>query len=182
MEPEWRTYPLVVWFVNGLVEAGMVEDPMYPVNGIIGKEKEAARRISKRITRRVTHDPQWHREDQVRPSVFVDAVIESRVAHDFGLEPRQGEERHDWERPETRVDLELDLVFEEAGMPHHVVVEYEPVGETGEDKIEQVDSYEGDDAEREELPGNVVSWPGGESRPCRVENELVGQVEYEVHG
>lgn len=123
-------YPLVVWFMQCFVETRMVENPVHPVDGIIGKEEE-----------------EWYREDQVRPSVLVDAVIQSRIAHDFGLEPGQREERHERERLQTRFNLKLDLVFEEPGMSHHVVVEYELVGETGKDEIQQMDSYERDDAQ-----------------------------------
>lgn len=33
-------------------------------------------------------------------------------------------------------------------MSHHVVVEYELVGETGEDEVQQMNSYERDDTQR----------------------------------
>lgn len=125
----------------------MVENPVHPVDGIIGKEEEAASESANHFRTTRTHDPQWYREDQVRPSVLVDAVIQSRIAHDFSLEPGQREERHEWERLQTRFNLKLDLVFEEPGMSHHVVVEYELVGETGKDEIQQMDSYERDDTQ-----------------------------------
>lgn len=46
-------------------------------------------------------------------------------------------------------------------MPHHVVVEDEVEGEGGEDEVEADDAEEGEDAQREHLPRDVVAWPCG---------------------
>ena len=62
------------------------------------------------------------------------------VADDLRLEPQEHQQGHRGKHPQTAHDLEPDLVRQEAGVAHHVVVEYEGVGEVGEDEVEEVDA------------------------------------------
>lgn len=82
------------------------------------------------------------------------------MSPDLGQEARNRQGGHSWEGPQTRLNLELNLVFEEARMLHHLMVENKLVGEAGTDEIEEVNADEGHDGEREELPWQIVA------RPC----------------
>jgi hypothetical protein len=67
------------------------------------------------------------------------------------------------------LNFELDLIFEEPRVVHHVVVEDVVVGESSEDDVEGKDAYQGYDGKGEELAGNVVA------RPCRDGGEIIGR-------
>ena len=53
-------------------------------------------------------------------------------------------------------------------MSHHVVVEYEFEGKSGENEVEEVYANQGDHNQRQQLSGNVVS------RPCGLRLERYG--------
>jgi hypothetical protein len=74
-------------------------------------------------------------------------------------EPGEGEEGHEGEGTEAALYLELDLILEEARVAHHVVVEYEGVGEGSEQEVEDVYADESDDGERYDLARQMVPWP-----------------------
>lgn len=61
------------------------------------------------------------------------------------MEPGEGQEGHSRKRLQTALNLEFNLVVGETWMSHHVMVEYELVRETCEDKIEEVYANQGDD-------------------------------------
>lgn len=54
-----------------------------------------------------------------------------------------------------------DLVLQEPGMTHHVMVEDEIIGKRGEEEVKDVDPKEGDDGDGDDLSGEVVSGPCG---------------------
>lgn len=71
---EWCWYyPLMMWFMECLVNAGVMQNTMYPVDGIVCEEKK-----------------ERYRQDEIGPAVLVDVIVESRVAHDLRLKPRKG--------------------------------------------------------------------------------------------
>ena len=78
------------------------------------------------------------------------------------MEPGESEQSHAWESAQTGLDLEFDLVLEEAGMLHHLVIEDEGVGEGCDEEVEAEYSDEGDHGEGEELAGDVVARPRAE--------------------
>lgn len=111
MRCEWcRYYPLVMWLMECLVNAGVMQETMYPVDGIVCEEKI-----------------KWYGQDEIGPSVLVDVVIKSGVAHDLCLKPGEGKEGHHGECIQACPYLEHDLVWQEPWMSHHVVVEYKLV-------------------------------------------------------
>ena len=87
----------------------------------------------------------------------------------LGQEPRQGKSDHARKRPETALDLELNLVFEEAGVFHHLMIKNKLVGEAGEDEVEEVDPDQRKNGKGDDLAWEVVAGP------CRRENGLVDE-------
>lgn len=68
-----------------------------------------------------------------------------RVAHDLQLEPGQRQEQHTRKSAHTRLDFLPDLILEEPGVFHHFMVEDEIIGQSGEEKIEDVDADSGNE-------------------------------------
>jgi len=101
------------------------------------------------------------REDSVGDSPFLDPIVIGSVLPHLRDEPRDGHQSDPGERDARRLDLHRDLSLEESRVVHHLVVEDEVVGQSGDGKVHEDDSDEGDDVEGGELTRNVVS------RPCR---------------
>lgn len=139
-----RTDPLVVRLVQPLITYRMMFPAVYPIDTVIREHQEAAimhaGQLRNRRNRCTRMHLQEYREDEVRPPVGLDIIIQPGIAHDFALEPGQGQEGHPGKTAQALLNLELDLVFEEARVFHHVVVKYELIREVGEDKIEEVDA------------------------------------------
>lgn len=127
-----RHNPLVVWLVDVLVDAGVVQTTVDPVDGRVGEEEE-------------------ERELQVvvpESRALVYGIVQLRVSADLEQEPGYGEDGHDGEGDVGLFHLLLDLVFEVSwvvegglvkdevvrGACENVVDEYakEPTGLLGE--------------------------------------------------
>lgn len=93
-------HPLMMCFVQSLVDQRMVEAPVNPVDQEIGKSYE-------------------ERElDVIIPSTrsFARAIVHPGEAAQFGHKARNGQEGHARKAPETGTDLLSDLPFQELGM------------------------------------------------------------------
>jgi len=130
---KWGRYdPFVVRLMEGFVKHGVMQRAVDPIYEIVSKDQK-----------------EGNREDEVKPSILGHIVIQFGVPHDLGLEPWERQQRHPRKRLQTGQNLGSDLVFEEAWMSHHVMVEYEPEGKTGEDEVKEVDANQGDHNQRE---------------------------------
>ncbi|KAI3485847.1 hypothetical protein L1887_50645 [Cichorium endivia] len=89
--------PLVVRLVHVLVQPRVVLDPVHPVDQEVGEHKE-----------------ERHRKHRVRPAVVRNAVIQLAVPSHLEDEPGDGQKVERQKRAHRRLDLELDLVLEEA--------------------------------------------------------------------
>lgn len=123
-----RDEPLVVWLVDVLVESGVVLESVNPVNEEIGEHQE--KRNGKHC---------------VAPAVVRNIVVELAVSSNFQHKPWDGQEVKWQESAHGRLDLETDLVLEEAWVLLHLLVEDVFVGETGKGEVENEDTDVGKD-------------------------------------
>lgn len=98
--------PLVVRLMQPLVADGVMLPAVNPVDAIVceGEEEEYC-------------------ENEVSPAILVDVLVKFRVTSRFSKEPRKSHKGHSRERFQTGNDLLLDLVLEEPGMLHHIMIE-----------------------------------------------------------
>lgn len=101
--------PLVVGFVEGFVEAGMVEATVYPVDTQVGKADEEGKL-----------EVVVEREGCVRG-----CIVKFSVATDFKEKERSGTDGHDRHGDHSLSDLEGHLVLQVFGVCHGGVVEDE---------------------------------------------------------
>jgi len=104
------------------------------------------------------------REEEPRPAVFVYVLIQFGVTQNLRLEPGKRQEHHHGKTLQAHHNLLSYLVLQEPRMLHHVVVKHEIIRKRRKQEVQQMHSDERRDDERYALPGNVVSWPGGNWR------------------
>ena len=112
--------PFVVGFVEGFVEAGVVEAAVDPVDQKVGEADEDGEL-----------EVVVEREGCVRR-----CVVEFSVAADFKEEEGSGEDGHDGHGDHGLSDFEGDLVLEVFGVGDGGVIEDEEVGEGGAYEVE----------------------------------------------
>lgn len=113
--------PLVVRLVQVLVDGRVVQGTVDPVDSAIGEHQE-------------------YRElrDDVPHAVFLGVHVQLRVALDFGVEERGGEDGHHGHRHHRLHDFLAHLVLEEFGVLEGVLVENEDVGERREREVDDI--------------------------------------------
>lgn len=114
-----RHDPLVVRLVQTLVDHGVVQPAMDPVDHKVGKHDE---------------------EEGLHPLVPAPLgngrrVIELGEAADLEQEGRRGGDGHERHGDDGLLDFEPDLVVQELGVVEGLLVEDEDVGERGEDEV-----------------------------------------------
>ena len=67
------------------------------------------------------------REEEPRPPVFVNVVIQLGITQDLSLEPRKRQEHHHGKTPQTHRDLLPYLILQEPRVFHHGVVKDEVI-------------------------------------------------------
>ena len=138
-----RHDPLVVRLVQALVEFGVVQPAMDPVDEEVGEG-----------------DEKGELEEVVKgKGGVVGAIVEEGVAADFGNEEGSGEDGHDGEGGVGLFDFERDLVFEVFGVREGGVVEDEEVGEAGAEVVD--DEAEEPGEGRESQSASVKGGEGG---------------------
>lgn len=129
------TEPLVVRLVDVLVDARVVLESVYPVDASVGKDEE-----------------EGDRKEHVCDSVIGYVLVELAVSANLCDEPWQGHEVECGESAQRGFDFEADLVFVEARVLHHFVVEDKVVGRGGKCEVEEQDADIGDRIQRDALP------------------------------
>lgn len=132
----------MVWLVNVLVHTGVVLEAMDPVDGDV-------------VECHVEH----RRDEQPRPAVVGDVLVEQALAADLCEEPGQGEDVDDGDGGQRRLDLLADLVLQEAGVVLEPPVKDEVVGEGAEDEVQRGGANLCDDQQRDDLAVDVVARP-----------------------
>lgn len=103
--------PLMMRFVDMLVESRMVFGPVDPVDKEIGKGNE-----------------KWELEVIVpQARTVLGGVIHLAVSPDFGKEKWYGEDGHDGQRPQCLLNLQTDLILQVFGMVERGLVEDENI-------------------------------------------------------
>lgn len=156
---EALTDPLVVRLVNVLVHTGVVLEAMNPVDANV-------------VKRHVQH----RRDQQPRPAIVADVLVQQALAADLCQEPGQCEDVDDGDGGQRRLDLLADLVLQEARMVLEPPVEDEVVGEGAEDEVERAGADLCDDQQRDDLAVDIVARPqrggravgGGQAGICRL--------------
>lgn len=141
---ERPTDPLVVWLVNVLVHTRVVLQAVDPVDGDV-----------------VECHVKDRRDQQPRPAIIADILIQQALAADLSQEPGQGEDVDDGDGGQGRLDLLADLVLQEARVVLEPPVEDEVVREGAEDEVERGGADLRDDQERDDLAVDVVARPQG---------------------
>jgi len=105
--------PLMMRFVQSLINQWVVQTPMDPIDEEIGEQDKEGEL-----------DDAVERERSVRGR-----VVKFSIAKDFAEEDGGGEYSHQWDGGEGLLDLLTDLVLEVFGVCEGCVVENEDVGE-----------------------------------------------------
>lgn len=112
--------PFVMWFMQSLINQGMMKTAMDQVDPEIGK-KEEYRKLSKVVP---------------EPGAFCRGIVELGVAMDFGEEERRGEKGHHGKGGRCLGDFHADLVFEEFRVFEGCFVKDEYVGQGREYEVD----------------------------------------------
>lgn len=116
---------------------------MNPIDEVVCEEKIAARGnelVKNFPPENFRRHVQEYGKEKVGPTIVLHIFIQHGITSDFSKEPRQREQHHARERLQTAYDLLSDLVFEEAGMFHHFMVENEEIRQGSENEIEDMDA------------------------------------------
>ena len=124
--------PLVVWLVDVLVDAGVVQAAVNPVDAQVGEADEEGNL------------------GVVIPSsrAVFGAVVELGVSAHLGQEPGNSEDGHDGEGDVGLLHLKLDLMFEVSRVVEGGLVEDKEVGCAGEDVVDKETKEPGLDIRR----------------------------------
>jgi len=114
-----RHDPFVVRLVEMTIDERMVKTAVNPIDAAIRE-----------------HEEQRELDDDVPPSVCLDAHVQPRVSLDFGVEKWSGEDGHYRERAQGLDDLLSDLVLEELGVLERILVEDENIREGREEEVD----------------------------------------------
>ena len=129
-----RTNKSMVRFVESLVEHGVVEHAVDPVDGVVGEEEE-----SDGTRGEIRPLPELAVEPRDLGGVG-EGGVELGVAPDVAEDPGEGEEADGDEGIHREFYLLLDLVREEAGVGLHAVIEDGVVRDERKGEVEEEDS------------------------------------------
>lgn len=115
-----RHDPSVVWFVEGLVDHGVMQTPVNPVYQEVGEEDE---------DRELKVVVEWERS-------VTKPVVELGIALDLQSEESGGEKRHEWHGCVCLLDLLFDLVLEVLRVVEGGLVKHEHVRQRRTQEIE----------------------------------------------
>ena len=106
--------PLVVRFVDVLVDERVVSQPVDPVNAVIREEQKPMNQIQIR-ERRARYEGQvhahWDREEEPGPTMLINIAIQLGIPQNLSLEPRNGQQRHHRETLQAHRDLLPHLIL-----------------------------------------------------------------------
>lgn len=113
--------PFVVWFVESLVDKGMVQPPVNPVNEEVGKGDEEGELQNAVV---------WE-------GLVSDRVIEFGISSDLGHEKRHGQQGHDGQRSHCLGDLKANLILEVFGVLKCGLIEDDNVRQGCTDEVNE---------------------------------------------